>query len=256
MLRAPAATDGGGFEGLEPGVATAVVPFAKGDRILYKETGEAVTVLKAHVEEAPYFYYTVRMADGREKQTTTEKLRAKRDPDAPIKRARSRGRRGAQRRGRQRGRARQGEARRARALRALALAPLHEAIASRRRRARRGSGSGPRARARALSGSRARPNFAEIQPLFDVVRRLQARLDALSEARRDLKRRAARADADAREAMADANDDVTPAEAETPLAATDARAHALRFLATPRSPSPRVRTRAPAAAARTRARRS
>eukprot|EP00658_Telonema_sp_P-2_P032495 TRINITY_DN24051_c0_g1_i2.p1 TRINITY_DN24051_c0_g1~~TRINITY_DN24051_c0_g1_i2.p1 ORF type:complete len:481 (-),score=103.83 TRINITY_DN24051_c0_g1_i2:336-1778(-) len=45
----------------------------EGTEAVYKPTGQAVTVLKAHYDEVPP-YYTVRMPDGREKQTIADKL--------------------------------------------------------------------------------------------------------------------------------------------------------------------------------------
>ena len=47
--------------------------FQRGSMVYYVPTGEAVAVLAAHTQSQPPFF-TVRMADGREKQTTQDRL--------------------------------------------------------------------------------------------------------------------------------------------------------------------------------------
>ena len=44
--------------------------WAQGAQLVYAPTKEAVTVVSAHFDDPPDVYYTVLMADGREKQTT------------------------------------------------------------------------------------------------------------------------------------------------------------------------------------------
>jgi hypothetical protein len=52
-----------------------------GQTLQYISTGEQVSVLKKHFDDSPP-YYTVRMSDGREKQTTAEKMQEFTQPDA------------------------------------------------------------------------------------------------------------------------------------------------------------------------------
>jgi 8-oxo-dGTP pyrophosphatase MutT (NUDIX family) len=47
---------------------------SKGQILRYVPTGELTTILDSFVESSPPHYVTLRMADGREKQTTTERL--------------------------------------------------------------------------------------------------------------------------------------------------------------------------------------
>lgn len=49
--------------------------YAAGESAAYTSTGESVSVLRAHMEDPHGVYYTVRMEDGREKQTVHDKLR-------------------------------------------------------------------------------------------------------------------------------------------------------------------------------------
>jgi len=50
--------------------------FDPGEAAVYVPTGETVTVLLVHTEDPEGVYYTVRMEDGREKQTIPKKLQA------------------------------------------------------------------------------------------------------------------------------------------------------------------------------------
>ena len=51
-----------------------------GSQMIYIETGELVKVVEVHVDDPHDIYYTVTMADGREKQTTRSKLTAVHPP--------------------------------------------------------------------------------------------------------------------------------------------------------------------------------
>ena len=56
-------------------VAAGEVEYAPGEAAVYRPTGETVHILKVHREDYPEPpYYSVRMADSREKQTVPEKL--------------------------------------------------------------------------------------------------------------------------------------------------------------------------------------
>ena len=53
-----------------------------GDKLVYSETGEAVTVVEIHYNDHPP-YYTIKMQSGDERQTVAVKLHKEReDPDA------------------------------------------------------------------------------------------------------------------------------------------------------------------------------
>jgi len=48
--------------------------YVKGDRLIYKRTGETVKVMKIHFDDEPPYYTVSFVSDGREKQTTYEHL--------------------------------------------------------------------------------------------------------------------------------------------------------------------------------------
>ena len=59
-------------------VSSPIVPdvcaFEAGDEAIYTPTGETVTVLVVHFDDAPNTYFTIRMAQGSERQTSAERL--------------------------------------------------------------------------------------------------------------------------------------------------------------------------------------
>ena len=72
-------------ESSEGHVPDATAQYTKGEKLIYDPTGEEVEVIKVHCEDVPE-YYTIKMQDLREKQTTIEKLK-RRDPtsmDSPT----------------------------------------------------------------------------------------------------------------------------------------------------------------------------
>jgi len=48
--------------------------YEPGSSPIYLPTGEPVAVVEKHLDDFPHLYYTVRMSDGRDRQTTSEKL--------------------------------------------------------------------------------------------------------------------------------------------------------------------------------------
>jgi len=58
------------------------VALSKGVSMIYTPTGEQVTVTGVHHDDPPELYYTVKMRDGREKQTTASKLQEVSSPAA------------------------------------------------------------------------------------------------------------------------------------------------------------------------------
>ena len=49
-------------------------PWRQGDKVVYTQTGEVVTILKIHLDDAPDIYYTVVMSDGGDRQTLSDRL--------------------------------------------------------------------------------------------------------------------------------------------------------------------------------------
>ena len=45
----------------------------EGQKVIYKTTGELVTIVKKHFDDVPP-YYTIRMSNGNERQTVEDKL--------------------------------------------------------------------------------------------------------------------------------------------------------------------------------------
>lgn len=45
----------------------------EGQKVIYKTTGELVTIVKKHYDDVPP-YYTIRMSNGNERQTVEDKL--------------------------------------------------------------------------------------------------------------------------------------------------------------------------------------
>ena len=45
----------------------------EGQKVIYKTTGELVTIIKKHFDDIPP-YYTIRMSNGNERQTVEDKL--------------------------------------------------------------------------------------------------------------------------------------------------------------------------------------
>ena len=69
-------------EPVQSPVSPASLEFNTGDVLIYTNSGEAVEVLKKHAEDYPNPpYYTIRMQDLREKQTTVNKLKRS---DTPL----------------------------------------------------------------------------------------------------------------------------------------------------------------------------
>jgi hypothetical protein len=61
-------------EALSCTIAPGVCAFEAGDEAIYTPTGETVTVLVVHFDDAPNTYFTIRMAQGSERQTPAERL--------------------------------------------------------------------------------------------------------------------------------------------------------------------------------------
>jgi len=61
-------------EAVSSPIAPDVCAFEAGDEAIYTPTGETVTVLVVHFDDAPNTYFTIRMAQGSERQTSAERL--------------------------------------------------------------------------------------------------------------------------------------------------------------------------------------
>ena len=72
--RAAAAARAAEQEAASSPIVPDVCAFEAGDEAIYTPTGETVTVLVVHFDDAPNTYFTIRMAQGSERQTSAERL--------------------------------------------------------------------------------------------------------------------------------------------------------------------------------------